>query len=178
MGLLTLADHVHDIVENAIKAGARNVKLTINETEEFFLFCVEDDGPGIENVEKVFDPFYTTRPKKIRKVGLGLSFLKQATEATGGFVKISSKVGKGTKVTAKFIKKHIDCQPVGDLVSVFFSLLMNQNVNFRIIRCRSGNCYDLDSETVKKYLGNIDSPSKLKILKELIKEMEQSLKEE
>ena len=178
MGLLTLADHVHDIAENAVKAGAKNVKLIINETEDFFLFSVEDDGPGIKNIEDVFDPFYTTRSKKIRKVGLGLPFLKQATEATGGFVKIESEIGKGTKVTAKFFKKHIDCQPVGDLASVFFSLLMNQNVNFKIIRCRNDDCYSIESDIIKKYLGNIDSSSKLKILKDIINEMEKNLEEE
>jgi hypothetical protein len=178
MGLLTLADHVHDIAENAVKAGAKNVKLIINETNEFFQFIVEDDGPGIKNIENVFDPFYTTRSKKIRKVGLGLPFLKQATEATGGFVEIESKIGKGTKVSAKFIKKHIDCQPVGDLASVFFALLLNLDVNFEIKRCKNDKCYTLDTETIKKYLGNIDSSTKLKFLKDLIKELEENLEEE
>ncbi|SHH51019.1 ATP-binding protein [Thermosipho atlanticus] len=177
MGLLTLADHVQDIAENSIKAGAKKVVIDIRETKEYFIFKVEDNGPGIKNVDKVFDPFYTTRSKKIRKVGLGLPFLKQAAEMTGGYVKLETKLGAGTKVLAKFCKKHIDCQPIGDLPSVFFSLLMNQEVEFKIIRCRDENCYEIDSKIIKEHFGKLDSPSKLKILKDLLFELEKSLKE-
>lgn len=172
MGLLTLADHVQDITENAIKAGAKNITLEIYETDEEFVFIVEDDGPGIKDVDKVFDPFYTSRSKKIRRFGFGLPFLKQATEMTGGKVELKTKLGSGTKVKAVFKKRHIDCQPVGDLVMVFISLLMNENVNLTIKRCRGENCYEITSEVVKKYLGKLDSPQKVSILKQMIEDLE------
>ncbi|MBO8160992.1 MAG: ATP-binding protein [Thermosipho sp. (in: Bacteria)] len=178
MGLLTLADHVHDIAENSVKAGAKNIVIEIKETSDYFWFSIEDDGPGIKNVEKVFDPFFTTRSKKVRKVGLGLSFLKQAAEMTDGYVEVKSKLGVGTKVLAKFNKKHIDCQPVGDLAITFFSLLLNQNVNFRILRCRNENCYEIETRTIKEYFGEIDSSKKMKMLKDLIYELEKDIKEE
>ncbi|ABR30776.1 histidine kinase [Thermosipho melanesiensis] len=172
MGLLTIADHVQDITENSIKAGAKNVILEIYETDKEFTFVVRDDGPGIKDLNEVFDPFYTSRDKKIRRFGLGLPFLKQAVEMTGGSVDIKTKLGEGTTVKATFIKEHIDCQPVGDLITVFLSLLMNENVNLKIKRCRGKDCYEISSQVVKEYLGDLNSPGKIKILKEMILELE------
>ena len=52
---------------------------------------VEDDGPGIpvENLETVFQRFYTSRPKGTQfgsNSGLGLSIVRQIIEAHGGRV--------------------------------------------------------------------------------------------
>ena len=53
--------------------------------------CVDDDGPGIppENLETVFERFYTSRPAGAAfgtNSGLGLSIVKQIVEAHGGRV--------------------------------------------------------------------------------------------
>jgi two-component system sensor histidine kinase ChvG len=52
---------------------------------------IEDDGPGIpaENLETVFERFYTSRPKGAAfgsNSGLGLSIVRQIVEAHGGRV--------------------------------------------------------------------------------------------
>ncbi len=59
---------------------------------------VEDDGPGMseEEVEKVFQPFYTT---KAQGVGLGMSIVKRLVELHGGDVRVASTAGSGTVVT-------------------------------------------------------------------------------
>ncbi len=178
MGLITLSDHVHDIAENSINAKAKNVKLVIEETDDTFYFSVEDDAGGIrpDILEKIFDPFVTTRKKEIRRAGLGLPFLKQSAEATGGYVKVNSEYGKGTKTEALFYKSHIDCQPVGNLVDTFLVLLLNQNINWFIERCYNDNCYEISSETIREYLGILDTPEKIKTLSELLEELESSIK--
>lgn len=177
MGLITIADHIHDIAENSVNAGAKNVYLKIIETTDTFLFSVEDDAGGIrpDILERIFDPFVTTRKKEIRRVGLGLPFLKQATEATGGYVKIDSELGKGTKTEALFYKSHIDCQPVGNLTDTFLVLLLNQDINWQIERCYDGECYEIASKTIKEYLGHLDTPEKITLLEELLKEMESQI---
>lgn len=177
MGLITLSDHVHDIAENSINAGAKNVRLLIKETDDTFYFSIEDDAGGIrpDILEKIFDPFVTTRKKEIRKVGLGLPFLKQSAEATGGYVKVSSEYGKGTKTEALFYKSHIDCQPVGNLVDTFLVLLLNQDINWDIQRCYNQDCYEISSKTVKEYFGIMDTPEKIKTLSELLAELENSI---
>ncbi|MGI9235286.1 MAG: sensor histidine kinase [Woeseiaceae bacterium] len=51
--------------------------------------CVTDDGPGIPETlrERVFEPFFTTRPQG---TGLGLSVVKAVAAAHGGGVSVST----------------------------------------------------------------------------------------
>ena len=63
----------------------------------------------------VYEPFYTTRTT--RKVGLGLPFLIQNAEQTGGSVTLTSEPGKGTEVRAVFHSDHIDCR-LGEIFRV------------------------------------------------------------
>jgi two-component system sensor histidine kinase ChvG len=69
---------------------------------------VEDQGPGIppENLETVFERFYTSRPKGAAfgsNSGLGLSIVKQIVEAHGGVVTASNRTGAdGAVIGARF----------------------------------------------------------------------------
>jgi two-component system sensor histidine kinase ChvG len=59
---------------------------------------VEDDGPGIpaENLETVFERFYTSRPKGAAfggHSGLGLSIARQIVEAHGGQIRAENRTG-------------------------------------------------------------------------------------
>jgi two-component system cell cycle sensor histidine kinase/response regulator CckA len=56
---------------------------------------VEDQGIGIpeENISKVFDPYFTTKPKGS---GLGLASCYSILKNHGGFVTVDSEMGKGT----------------------------------------------------------------------------------
>jgi len=62
----------------------------------FAEISVSDSGVGIppENMEKLFQPLYTTKPKGI---GLGLVVCKNLVEANGGWIDVISKPGKGTE---------------------------------------------------------------------------------
>jgi signal transduction histidine kinase len=57
---------------------------------------IGDTGCGIkeENLEKIFNPFYTTKPDG---VGLGLSISSRLIEENGGAIKAESAIGIGTK---------------------------------------------------------------------------------
>lgn len=55
---------------------------------------VIDHGPGIspENIARIFDPFYTTKP---RGTGLGLALVHRIIEEHGGHVRVESQLGQG-----------------------------------------------------------------------------------
>jgi len=57
---------------------------------------LEDSGAGIaqENIEKIFNPFFTT---KNEGVGLGLSISSRLIEENGGRIEVNSELRKGTK---------------------------------------------------------------------------------
>ena len=81
-----------NLIENAVSfsaAGAK-IKLTSGRGEDGSAWVtVEDEGPGIppDNLESIFQRFYTERPAEEafgRHSGLGLSISKQIVEAHGG----------------------------------------------------------------------------------------------
>ncbi len=66
---------------------------------DYVEISVTDTGSGIapENIEKVFQPFFTTKGPEAGS-GLGLSMIYGFVKQSGGHVKIYSEVGHGTSV--------------------------------------------------------------------------------
>ena len=102
-----LSLHILDIAENSIAASARRIEIIINEDIDQDLLTIEikDDGKGMDQktLKKAVDPFYTTR--KTRRVGLGLSFLAQAAEESGGKMELKSAPNEGTTTRATFRRR-------------------------------------------------------------------------
>ena len=109
--------HVLDIVENSIRANARNINIVIMEDKknDLLALVIEDDGEGMDDKtrENALNPFFTT--KKGKKIGLGLPFLSHSAEEANGAMKVESEPGKGTVITATFKLGHIDRKPFGNL---------------------------------------------------------------
>ena len=104
-----LSLNVMDVAQNSITAGASLIEILVEEDRqkgELVIFII-DNGKGMseEQVQRVIDPFYTTRTT--RKVGLGVPFFKMEAEMTGGDFSIQSQLGKGTTVRARFVTSHV-----------------------------------------------------------------------
>lgn len=117
--------HVLDIAQNSVKANAKRLTITFCiDVRNWLTIVFEDDGTGMspELLEKVTDPFTTTRTT--RKVGLGIPLLKENAQLTGGDVMINSKQGVGTKLTVTFDLNHIDCPPMGAICDTLITLVL------------------------------------------------------
>ncbi len=69
-------------------------------------FEVADSGPGIdrEDLPHVFERLYVAqryRPVRPEGSGLGLTIVKELTDAMGGRVSVDSSPGRGTSVTVE-----------------------------------------------------------------------------
>jgi signal transduction histidine kinase len=92
-----------NLISNAVQAmngKAGEVNISTETGEDYVMVIFQDTGCGIpeENLEKIFEPLFTTKPKGI---GLGLAISKRLVEQNGGKIDVSSQVGKGTTFTVK-----------------------------------------------------------------------------
>ena len=89
-----------NLVTNAYQAmpDGGKLKLEVVAEKDRVLLRVVDSGKGIskENMTKIFEPLYTTKP---RGIGLGLAISKNLMEANGGLIEVESSEGKGTTFT-------------------------------------------------------------------------------
>jgi len=139
----TLADLITDITQNGVESGASIVELQVSEVMDSgkpggssgkgeFRFTVIDNGKGMteEELKRAQDPFVTDGIKHPhRKVGLGLPFLIQTAEASGGGWKMESrKAGQGeasgTVISAWFDMGNVDTPPLGDIPGMFRTVLL------------------------------------------------------
>ena len=171
-----LSLNVLDIAMNSVKAGATLISVRIEENDTEMVITITDNGCGMneEMLKRVTDPFCTTRTT--RKVGLGIPFYKLAAEQTGGTLEIVSKVkekdgdASGTKVTASFMKNHIDCLPLGDIISTLCTLIQGSpDIDFEFSHKYNNEVY-LSTAEMRQILGDIplNSPDVLVWVREYL----------
>ena len=183
----TLADLITDITQNACESGAALVELEVKEDGREFRFTVRDNGKGMskEELSRALDPFVTDGVKHPqRRVGLGIPFLIQTAEQSGGGWDIQSdngngtRAGSGTTVAAWFDTANVDMPPVGDIPGMFRSILMFEGPEEVVINrslYRDGmeaNNYELRKSELTEALGSFEDAGALALLGQFLRSQE------
>ncbi|HAN20780.1 MAG: hypothetical protein A2Y15_03405 [Clostridiales bacterium GWF2_36_10] len=175
-----LSLNILDITMNSVKAGAKNISITLTETNKTLAIIIEDDGCGMtkEQLVRLSDPFFTTRTT--RKVGLGIPFYRLAAEQTGGYVEVTSVSendnprNHGTVVTALFYTNSIDFTPLGDIISTVITLIQGSpNIDFYFSHTLINQHITLSTKEMRQTLGDdvpLDSYDVLDWIKEYLNE--------
>ncbi|MEG1942613.1 MAG: ATP-binding protein, partial [Angelakisella sp.] len=170
-----LSLNVLDVAQNSVKAGAPLITITVEEdtAADRMTITIGDNGCGMteEQVQRVIDPFYTTRTT--RKVGLGVPFFKMAAEICGGSFTLESHVGQGTTVTAVFVRSSIDRMPLGDMAATMTALIGgNPSIDFVYTRRIDGRELTADTREFREVLAGVplDTPEVLAFITEYINE--------
>lgn len=94
-----------NILSNAISFSPPNgvIFISIKQINDGIEIKVIDEGPGIpeENLDKVFNRFFTYRKDKNKNSGLGLSITQSIVKSYGGSITISNTKEKGAQVSLK-----------------------------------------------------------------------------
>jgi hypothetical protein len=167
--------HIMDVAENGIGAGASLIRIGVAEDRNAnrLTITIRDNGRGIpaDILDKVTDPFYTTRTT--RRVGLGLSLFREASRRCEGSFEINSREREGTEVCASFRLDHIDLAPLGDMVGSLTSLIAgNPEVDFVYTHEVDGRVFRLDTQEVKQELDGVEitHPEVVKFIGDMVRE--------
>lgn len=176
-----LSLHILDLAENGITAGARLVRIHVDErpVDNVITIEIEDNGRGIppEMLEVITDPFVTTRTT--RRVGMGLSLFKAATERCGGRFGIRSEPGKGTLTRGEFQYDHIDRAPLGDMPSTLVSLIAGYpEIDIDYTHLYDGRNFSFDTREIRDELEGVplNEPAVLQHLKKAIQQELEGIK--
>lgn len=114
-----------NVLDNAVKYSPENsqIKVKVIPYESFVCIQVQDQGFGIREEEQgmIFERFYRSESVSNEPgFGIGLYLVREVLSKQGGYVKIKSKIGKGTtvqlylsryEVPVKIHRRNLSAQP-------------------------------------------------------------------
>jgi len=129
---------------------------------------------------RAIDPFVTDGIKHPhRRVGLGLPFLIQTAEQSGGGWDLRSQKGAGTTVAAWFDAGNLDMPPEGDVPGMFRTVLMFEGAEeviirrFRQVEGRPPLDYELRKSELADALGGFEDAGALVLLDRYLRSLEE-----
>ena len=171
-----LSLYVLDLVQNSLRAEAKQISISIkdSESEDLLEIVIEDNGHGMDSefLAKVANPFVSTRTT--REIGLGIPFFQMAAQATGGTLEIDSTLGQGTTLRGIFVRSHIDTPPLGDMVETIITLVQGApDVDFIYNYMVDSQTLTFDTREIKEILEDVplNEPEVLGWIRDHLKEL-------
>ena len=93
-----------NVIQNAIDAAGHDEILELKLDSTKRILEIRDHGPGIEaeDVEKIFEPYFT---KKKKGIGLGLALVKKLTNINHAEISVISKIEEGSSFIIQFAEQ-------------------------------------------------------------------------
>jgi len=91
-----------NLMQNAFhampKGGTLTLSTTVADDTDTVTIAVKDTGVGIsrDTVERIFDPYFSSRADGVEGTGMGLTICKEIVETYGGTITVDSVEGAGT----------------------------------------------------------------------------------
>ena len=95
--LLNLLNNAIDAVEESAR---RSIEIHVSRQGNRMAIEMSDSGPGFADVNRAFDPFYTTKPVG-KGTGLGLSICYGVVQEAGGEITLANGEPYGARVTVE-----------------------------------------------------------------------------
>lgn len=148
----TLALHLLDLLNNSYRSGADTVKLEITEyiKESVCFIDLSDNGQGMsdEILLQAGQPLFST--KQTGRNGMGLPLALQHAEATGGYLKLISQEGKGTRLQILFNTRSEAMLPWGDVTEILAMCITSYpRQDLIYTHYVQGNCFHTSSKLLK-----------------------------
>ncbi len=112
-GEVRLQQVVMNLVSNALDAMAgqddRRLEISLDSTASEILLSVHDNGPGLADKEKIFDPFYSTKEVgQSEGMGLGLSISYGLVQSFGGAIRGQNHAKGGAVFTVTLQRSGVE----------------------------------------------------------------------
>jgi signal transduction histidine kinase len=107
----------YNVIKNSLQAmnrrGALRIRTDRDDTHVLISFIDTGSGMSAENLGRVFEPYFTTKPSG---TGLGLLIVRRIVREHGGELSIESSEGKGLTLTIRlpYIDKRVRMLEAGD----------------------------------------------------------------
>jgi two-component system, sporulation sensor kinase E len=107
----------YNVVKNSLEAmrrhGTLRIRTDLDDSHVMVSFVDTGGGMSAENVSRVFEPYFTTKPSG---TGLGLLIVRRIAREHGGELSIESSEGKGLTLTIRlpYIEKRIRMLEAGE----------------------------------------------------------------
>src|SRR5207249_1716478 len=107
----------YNVIKNSLEAmkrrGTLRIHTDMDDTHVLIRFIDTGSGMSAENLGRVFEPYFTTKPAG---TGLGLLIVRRIVREHGGELSIQSSQGKGLTLTIRlpYIEKHVRMLEAGE----------------------------------------------------------------